>query len=75
MGTEPPFESKRNYEKNVKSGRQRTPSCSISTSEGRMLYSRGRERAGLNSGPVGLADAISEDEAATGTAFALRQIE
>ena len=26
---------------------------------------------GLNSGPVGLADAISEDEAATGTAFAL----
>ena len=30
---------------------------------------------GLNSGPVGLADAISEDEAATGTAFALKQIE
>ena len=29
----------------------------------------------LNSGPVGLADAISEDEAATGTAFALGQIE
>ena len=30
---------------------------------------------GLNSGPVGLADAISEDEAATGTAFALMWIE
>jgi hypothetical protein len=26
---------------------------------------------GLNSGPVGLADATSEDEPATGTAFAL----
>ncbi len=26
---------------------------------------------GLNSGPVGLADATSEDEAVTGTAFAL----
>ncbi len=30
---------------------------------------------GLNSGPVGLADASSEDEAATGTAFAFMEIE
>jgi hypothetical protein len=30
---------------------------------------------GLYSGPVGLADAIAEDEAATGTAFTLMQIE
>jgi hypothetical protein len=29
------------------------------------------DELGLNSGPVGLADAISDDEAATGTAFAL----
>ena len=33
-----------------------------------------RGKRGLNAGPLGLADTIAEDEAATGTAFALMEI-
>src|SRR5271166_479908 len=43
----------------------------ISASSEECCICKAVNERGLNSGPVGLADAISEDEAATGTAFAL----
>ena len=47
----------------------------ISASSEECCIRKAVDELGLNSGPVGLADAISEDEAATGTAFASMEIE
>jgi len=47
------------------------PYLEISASSEECCIRKAVDELGLDSGPVGLADAISEDEAATGTAFAL----
>ena len=60
--------------------RRKISGCWVSRPEPNTCQNRNSEEScirkavnerGLNSGPVGLADASSEDEAATGTAFAL----